>query len=366
MGLCSSAANKSNNGLCLENRGGNELSNGSSSKVPHDSNTVPSTYESEGKILQSADMKNFCYDELKEATENFSSDNLLGEGGFGFVYKGWIDEHSLTAVGPEMGMAVAVKVLKQKGSKGQQEWLAEIKYLGQLYHPNFVKLIGYSLEDSHRILVYEFMPNGSLEKHLTRVDFTGTEYSYNEPLSWNHRIRLALGAAKGLAFLHDEAKAVYRDFRASNILLDSNYNAKLSDFGMAKDVPAGDKSNFTASISGASGYGAPEFIRNGNVNIKIDVYSFGVVLLELISGRVAVDVYRPSAEQILVDWAKPHLNSKRNFCKVFDACLEGKYEVSGALKAAELARQCILTTPSLRPEMKDVVKTLEHIALEMR
>ncbi|EEF30771.1 Protein kinase APK1B, chloroplast precursor, putative [Ricinus communis] len=345
-------------GNCQENQVGNEKSRSSST-------VLPSTCEIEGKILQSSDLKIFCHNELKEATENFSLCNLLGNGGFGSVFKGWIDEHLLNATRPETGMAVAVKMLKEKGYEGQQEWLAEIKYLGQLYHPNFVKLIGYCLEDSQRLLVYEFMCNESLDKRLVRLDFTGTKYSYNQPLSWNLRMKVALGAAKGLVFLHDKAQVIYRDFRASNILLDSNYNAKLCDFALAKDIPAGDRSHVTASLSGTQGYNAPEFTTKGHVTKKIDVYSFGVVLLELLSGKVAIDEYRPPEEQILVDWAKPYLSSKRKVFQVFDACLEGENEVRGALKVAQLAVRCLSAVPSFRPDMKEVVKALEEIGFEM-
>ncbi|MBA0842159.1 hypothetical protein Goarm_002003, partial [Gossypium armourianum] len=250
---------------------------GSSSRVS--SMSMPRT---EGEILQSSNLKSFNFSELRTATRNFRPDSVLGEGGFGCVFKGWIDENSLTAAKPGTGLVIAVKRLNQEGFQGHQEWLgsvvvilasylepslpspvtcyssstpAEINYLGQLHHPNLVKLIGYCLEDDHRLLVYEFMPKGSLENHLFRRN------SYFQPLSWNLRMKVALGAAKGLAFLHsDEAKVIYRDFKTSNILLDSNYNAKLSDFGLAKDGPTGDKSHVSTRVMGTYGYAAPEYM----------------------------------------------------------------------------------------------------------
>ncbi|KAF2295934.1 hypothetical protein GH714_035225 [Hevea brasiliensis] len=327
---------------------------GDNPKTPSKSHTkVPSNHQTKGKILDSPNLKNFCFSELKEATKNFSPGNVLGKGGFGCVFKGWIDENSLNAVMPETGMTIAVKVLDQTGCQGQQEWLAEIKYLGQLYHPNVVKLIGYCLEDGHRLLVYEFMPNGSLDKHLIRLNLFEAEDSYYiQPLSWNLRMKVALGAAKGLAFLHDEAQVIYRDFKASNILLDSALR-----FGLAKDGPTDDKSHLTASILGTNGY----FL--SHLTTKSDVYSFGVVLLELVSGRPAIDEYRTSTEQNLVEWARPYLSSKRKIFQVFDPCLEGKYALSGALKAAKLAVQCLSTELIMRPSMKEVVKELEQIAL---
>ncbi|GMP49362.1 hypothetical protein CsSME_00016369 [Camellia sinensis var. sinensis] len=184
--------------------------------------SVPPTPRSEGEILQSTNLKSFSFSDLKMATRNFRPDSVLGEGGFGSVFKGWIDENSFTASKPGTGIVIAVKRLNQEGFQGRKEWLAEVNYLGQFYHPHLVKLIGYCLEDEHRLLVYEFMPRGSLENHLFRRG------SYFQPLSWNLRLRVAIGAAKGLAFLHSaETKVIYRDFKTSNILLDSHILSEL-------------------------------------------------------------------------------------------------------------------------------------------
>ncbi|KAK1572028.1 hypothetical protein Q3G72_026489 [Acer saccharum] len=241
--------------------------------------------------------------------------------------EGWIDEHSFAATKPGTGMVIAVKRLNQESSQGHKEWLAEVNYLGQLYHPHLVKLIGYCLEDEHRLLVYEFMPRGSLENHLFRRG------SYFQPLSWNLRLKAALGAAKGLAFLHSaETKVIYRDFKTSNILLDSSYNAKLSDFGLAKDGPTGDKSHVSTRVMGTYGYAAPEYLATGHLSAKSDVYSFGVVMLEMLSGRRAVDKNRPSGEHNLVEWAKPYLANKRKIFRIIDNRLEGQYSLEGAHK----------------------------------
>ncbi|MBA0872035.1 hypothetical protein Goshw_005195, partial [Gossypium schwendimanii] len=324
---------------------------GSSSRVS--SMSMPRT---EGEILQSSNLKSFNFSELRTATRNFRPDSVLGEGGFGCVFKGWIDENSLTAAKPGTGLVIAVKRLNQEGFQGHQEWLAEINYLGQLHHPNLVKLIGYCLEDDHRLLVYEFMPKGSLENHLFRRN------SYFQPLSWNLRMKVALGAAKGLAFLHsDEAKVIYRDFKTSNILLDSNYNAKLSDFGLAKDGPTGDKSHVSTRVMGTYGYAAPEYMATGHLTARSDVYSFGVVLLEMLTGKRAMDKNRPSREHSLVDWAKPYLTSKRKILHVMDSRIESQYTLDAALKAAYLALQCLSIEPKLRPNMNAVVKALEQL-----
>ncbi|KAJ0979512.1 hypothetical protein J5N97_014986 [Dioscorea zingiberensis] len=329
-------------------------SSGFSSKVSAAS--VPPTPRSEGEILQSSNVKSFTFNELRTSTRNFRPDSVLGEGGFGSVFKGWIDEHTLAATKPGTGMIIAVKRLNQEGFQGHREWLAEVNYLGQLYHPNLVKLIGYCLEDEHRLLVYEFMPRGSLENHLFRRG------SHFQPLSWNLRMKVALGAARGLAFLHSaETKVIYRDFKTSNVLLDSNYNAKLSDFGLAKDGPTGDKSHVSTRVMGTYGYAAPEYLATGHLTSKSDVYSFGVVLLEMLSGRRAVDKNRPSGEHNLVEWAKPYLTSKRRFFRVLDSRLEGQYSMGGAQKAAALALQCLSSDARFRPSMDEVVSALEQL-----
>lgn len=334
-------------------RNGGGLS-GSSSRVSAAS--VPATPRSEGEILQCANVKSFTFNELKTATRNFRPDSVLGEGGFGSVFKGWIDEHTLAPARPGTGIVIAVKKLNQEGYQGHREWLAEVTYLGQLSHPNLVKLIGYCLEDEQRLLVYEFMTRGSLENHLFRRS------THFQPLSWNLRMKVALGAAKGLAFLHsDKAKVIYRDFKASNILLDSNYNAKLSDFGLAKDGPTGDKSHVSTRVMGTYGYAAPEYLATGHLTAKSDVYSFGVVLLEMLSGRRSLDKNRPPGEHNLVEWARPYLSSKRKIFRVLDPRLGSQYSLTGAHKAAQLALQCLSMDSKCRPNMAQVVSALEQL-----
>ncbi|XP_059647045.1 probable serine/threonine-protein kinase PBL10 [Cornus florida] len=337
--------NVSSDGKFLSSSSG-KVSSGSISQAPR----------SEGEILQSSNLKSFTFNDLRTATRNFRPDSVLGEGGFGSVFKGWIDEQSLAAAKPGTGLVIAVKRLNQDGMQGHREWLAEINYLGQLHHPNLVKLIGFCLEDDHRLLVYEFMAKGSMEQHLFR---RGTQF---QPLSWSIRMKVALGAAKGLSFLHNaETKVIYRDFKTSNILLDSNYNAKLSDFGLARDGPTGDKSHVSTRVMGTFGYAAPEYLTTGHLTAKSDVYSFGVVLLEVLSGKRAVDRNRPTRERSLVEWAKPYLANKRKFLFVMDARIEGQYSRRQALKAANLALKCLCMDPKFRPNMDEVVTALEQL-----
>ncbi|XP_031100388.1 probable serine/threonine-protein kinase PBL3 [Ipomoea triloba] len=324
-------------------------SNGRKSSV----DSLP-TPRSESEILLSPHVKAFQFNELRNATRNFRPDSLLGEGGFGYVFKGWIDEHTLSAAKPGFGMVVAVKRLKPEGFQGHKEWLTEVNYLGQLHHPNLVKLIGYCTEGENRLLVYEFMPKGSLENHLFRRG--------PQPLNWATRIKVAIGAARGLAFLHDaKEQVIYRDFKASNILLDAEFNAKLSDFGLAKAGPTGDRTHVSTQVMGTHGYAAPEYVATGRLSAKSDVYSFGVVLLELLSGRRAVDNTNVGVEQNLVDWARPYLGDKRRLFRIMDTKLGGQYPQKAAYTAASLAVQCLSPEPKLRPCMSDVLAALEEL-----
>ncbi|CAH1418195.1 unnamed protein product [Lactuca virosa] len=354
MGICFSAETKDTSPFHsgVISKSGGDVGTQNSSKV----SSMPATPRSEGEILQSSNLKSFSFSDLKMATRNFRPDSVLGEGGFGSVFKGWIDEQTFAATKPGTGLVIAVKKLNQESFQGHREWLAEVNYLGQFSHPNLVELIGYCLEDEQRLLVYEFMPRGSLENHLFRRG------SYFQPLSWSLRLKAALGAAKGLAFLHNaKTKVIYRDFKTSNVLLDSNYNAKLSDFGLAKDGPTGDKSHVSTRVMGTYGYAAPEYLATGHLTSKSDVYSFGVVLLEMLSGRRAVDKNRPSNEYSLVEWAKPYLAHKRKLFRVIDNRLEGQYTLEGAYAVATVALRCISVEPRFRPTMVEVVKELEQL-----
>lgn len=294
----------------------------------------------------------FTFDELKKITEHFRQDHMLGGGGFGNVYKGFIPENLGKGID---SVTVAVKVHDGDNSfQGHREWLAEVIFLGQLSHPNLVKLIGYCCEDEHRVLIYEYLARGSVENNLfSRVLL---------PLSWSIRMKIALGAAKGLAFLHDaERPVIYRDFKTSNILLDMDYNAKLSDFGLAKDGPVGDKSHVSTRIMGTYGYAAPEYIMTGHLTPRSDVYSYGVVLLELLTGRKSLDKTRPAREQNLTDWAIPLLREKKKMLNIVDPRLEGDYPIKGVNKAAMLAYHCLNRNPKARPLMRDIVDSLEPL-----
>ncbi|XP_024989392.1 probable serine/threonine-protein kinase PIX7 [Cynara cardunculus var. scolymus] len=314
--------------------------------------STPKPLEEELKVASR--LRKFAFNDLKLATRNFRPESLLGEGGFGCVFKGWIEENGTAPVKPGTGLTVAVKTLNHDGLQGHTEWLAEVNFLGDLVNPNLVKLIGYCNEDDQRLLVYEFLPRGSLENHLFRRSL---------PLPWSIRMKIALGAAKGLAFLHEEAKrpVIYRDFKTSNILLDAEYNAKLSDFGLAKDGPEGDKTHISTRVMGTYGYAAPEYVMTGHLSSRSDVYSFGVVLLEMLTGRRSMDKNRPNGEHNLVEWARPHLGERRRFYRLIDPRLEGHFSVKGAQKAAQLAARCLSRDPKARPLMSEVVEYLKPL-----
>ncbi|KAK8507604.1 hypothetical protein V6N12_017897 [Hibiscus sabdariffa] len=285
--------------------------------------STPSTSNLSEELKVASRLRKFSFNELKLATRSFRPESLLGEGGFGCVFKGWINENGTAPVKPGAGLPVAVKTLNHDGLQGHREWLAEVNYLGDLLHTNLVKLIGYCIEDNQRLLVYEFMPRGSLENHLFRRSM---------PLPWSTRMKIALGAAKGLAFLHEEAER-------------PDYNAKLSDFGLAKDGPEGDKTHVSTRVMGTYGYAAPEYVMTGFYELNMQLRS--------------MDKNRPNGEHNLVEWARPYLAERQRFYRLLDPRLEGQFSIKGAQKAIQLAAHCLSRDPKARPLMSEVVEALK-------
>lgn len=291
----------------------------------------------------------FTFKELAAATKNFRAECLIGEGGFGRVYKGRLDSTN---------QIVAVKQLDRNGVQGNREFLVEVLMLSLLHHPNLVSLIGYCADGDQRLLVYEYMPLGSLEDHLHDLP------SDREHLGWNIRMKVAAGAARGLEYLHDKANppVIYRDFKSSNILLNRDHEPKLSDFGLAKLGPVGDKTHVSTRVMGTYGYCAPEYAMTGQLTLKSDVYSFGVVLLELITGRKAIDNTRVSGEHNLVAWARPLFKDRRKFPYMADPLLQGQYPMRGLYQALAVAAMCLQEQASTRPLIGDVVTALTYLA----
>ncbi|XP_062232295.1 inactive protein kinase SELMODRAFT_444075-like [Phragmites australis] len=284
----------------------------------------------------------FSYAELELATGGFSQANFLAEGGFGSVHRGVLPD----------GQAIAVKQHKLASSQGDVEFCSEVEVLSCAQHRNVVMLIGFCVEDKRRLLVYEYICNKSLDSHL---------YGRNkETLEWAARQKIAVGAARGLRYLHEECRVgciIHRDMRPNNILVTHDFEPLVGDFGLARWQPDGDMGVETRVI-GTFGYLAPEYAQSGQITEKADVYSFGVVLVELVTGRKAVDINRPKGQQFLTEWARPLLEEYA-IDELIDPCLGRRFcenEVYCMLHAANL---CIRRDPHSRPRMSHVLRILE-------
>ncbi|GAB2228022.1 hypothetical protein Droror1_Dr00009851 [Drosera rotundifolia] len=284
----------------------------------------------------------FSYAELELATGGFSKANFLAEGGFGSVHRGILPD----------GQPIAVKQHKLASTQGDVEFCSEVEVLSCAQHRNVVMLIGYCIEDRRRLLVYEYICNGSLDAHL---------YGRNKnSLEWHARHRIAVGAARGLRYLHEECRVgciVHRDMRPNNILLTHDYEPLVGDFGLARWQPDGDTGVETRVI-GTFGYLAPEYAQSGQITEKADVYSFGVVLVELLTGRKAVDLTRPKGQQCLSEWARPLLKQ----CAIeelIDPRLGNRYEEQEVYCMIHAASLCIQRDPHSRPRMSQVLRILE-------
>ncbi|KAK9011236.1 hypothetical protein V6N11_044090 [Hibiscus sabdariffa] len=281
--------------------------------------------------------KNFAYSELAAATDNFSPDNLLGEGGSAQVYKGTLSD----------GQVVAVKKFIKNDKENEEratDLLSELGIITHINHPNAAHLVGYSI-DRGLILVLEFSPHGSLASLL---------FGSNEGLDWKIRFKVAIGIAEGLKYLHHDCprRIIHRDIKASNILLTEDYEPQISDFGLAKWLPENWQHHVVHPIEGTFGYLAPEYFMHGIVDEKTDVFAFGVLLLEILTGRRAVDSL---SRQSLVIWAKPLLESD-DVKKLVDPKLGDNYDPTEMKRAMLIASQCISHIASMRPSMEKVTK----------
>ncbi|KAM1149103.1 hypothetical protein ACFX13_030381 [Malus domestica] len=304
-----------------------------------------------GAIIQ------FSYVELESATNKFSDSNLIGLGGSSYVYRGQLKD----------GEIVAVKRLKAlKGPDMDSVFLTEIEMLARLHHFHVVPLLGYCFEthgkNAERLLVFEYMNNGNLRDCLD-----GDE---GKNMDWVTRVSIAIGAARGLEYLHEAAapRILHRDVKSTNILLDENWQAKITDLGMAKRLKADglpSASSSPARMQGTFGYFAPEYAIVGRASLKSDVFSFGVVLLELITGRKPIHQSTNKGEESLVIWATPRLqDSKRVITELADPDLDGNFPEEEMQIMAYLAKECLLLDPDARPNMSEVVQILSTISPE--
>ncbi|KAG4384840.1 hypothetical protein GLYMA_13G350000v4 [Glycine max] len=305
---------------------------------------------SSGTIIYTGSAKIFTLNEIEKATNNFNSSRILGEGGFGLVYKGDLDD----------GRDVAVKILKREDQHGDREFFVEAEMLSRLHHRNLVKLIGLCTEKQTRCLVYELVPNGSVESHLHGAD------KETEPLDWDARMKIALGAARGLAYLHEDCNpcVIHRDFKSSNILLEHDFTPKVSDFGLARTALNEGNKHISTHVIGTFGYVAPEYAMTGHLLVKSDVYSYGVVLLELLSGRKPVDLSQPAGQENLVAWARPLLTSKEGLQKIIDSVIKPCVSVDSMVKVAAIASMCVQPEVTQRPFMGEVVQALKLVCSE--
>ncbi|WZY97432.1 hypothetical protein YC2023_069761 [Brassica napus] len=292
----------------------------------------------------------FTFEELSEITEGFSKRFVIGEGGFGCVFKGILSE----------GKPIAIKQLKSISAEGYREFKAEVEIISRVHHRHLVSLVGYCICEQHRFLIYEFVPNNTLDYHLHGKDLP--------VLEWTRRVKIAIGAAKGLAYLHEDChpKIIHRDIKSSNILLDDEFEAQanyvqVADFGLARLNDTA-QSHISTRVMGTFGYLAPEYASSGKLTDRSDVFSFGVVLLELITGRKPVDTSQPLGEESLVEWARPRLIEaieKGDISEVVDPRLEKHYIEEEVYRMIETAASCVRHSALKRPRMVQVVRALD-------
>ncbi|CAK8539865.1 unnamed protein product [Lathyrus sativus] len=285
----------------------------------------------------------FTYEELAAATDGFT--NLIGQGGFGYVHKGILPS----------GKEIAVKSLKSGSGQGEREFQAEIDIISRVHHRHLVSLVGYCISGGQRMLVYEFIPNYTLEYHL---------HGKGRPtMDWPTRMRIAIGSAKGLAYLHEDChpRIIHRDIKAANVLIDDSFEAKVADFGLAK-LTTDNNTHVSTRVMGTFGYLAPEYASSGKLTEKSDVFSFGVMLLELITGKRPVDATN-AMDDSLVDWARPLLNrgleEDGKFGELVDPFLEGNYNPQELARMAACAAASIRHSAKKRSKMSQIVRSLE-------
>ncbi|KAK2988559.1 hypothetical protein RJ640_016419 [Escallonia rubra] len=305
--------------------------------------------QSEGSSVLSAEGLNIGWGrwynlkELEAGTDGFAAENVIGEGGYGIVYRGVLQD----------GSVVAVKNLLNNKGQAEKEFKVEVEAIGKVRHKNLVGLIGYCAEGAQRLLVYEYVDNGNLEQWLHG------DVGPVSPLTWDTRIKIAVGTAKGLAYLHEglEPKVVHRDVKSSNILLDKKWNPRVSDFGLAK-LLGSEKSYVTTRVMGTFGYVSPDYASTGMLNEGSDVYSFGVLLMEIITGRSPVDYSRAPGEMNMVDWFKGMLASRRGE-ELIDPLIEVPPAPRALKRVLLVCLRCLDLDASKRPKMGQIVHMLE-------
>ncbi|XP_011078747.1 probable serine/threonine-protein kinase PBL7 [Sesamum indicum] len=290
---------------------------------------------------QQVQVQVFSLKEVETATNKFSEANIIGNGASGAVYRGVLRD----------GTAAAIKMFRSHGRYGERAFRLEVDLLSRLRSPYISELLGYCADQHHRLLVFEYMPNGSLHSHLRRTQ---------SPLNWAIRLKIALDSARALEYLHEHTTpaVIHRNLKSTNILLDHNFRPKLSGFGLAKI--GSDKLNglISTRVLGTTGYLAPEYASTGKLTTKSDVYSYGVILLELLTGRVPFDTTRPPGEHVLVSWALPRLTNRDKVMEMIDPALDGQYSKKDLIQVAAITAMCVQPEADYRPLITDVVQSL--------
>ncbi|KAL5698606.1 Protein STRUBBELIG-REPTOR FAMILY 6 [Ranunculus cassubicifolius] len=285
--------------------------------------------------------------DLQMATGSFSVENLIGEGSVGRVYRAQFDD----------GKVLAVKKIHSSSLPNQssEDFVEAVSNISRLHHPNVTELVGYCSEHGQNLLVYEFHKNGSLH------DFLHLEDDYNSPLTWNTRVKIALGSARALEYLHEvcSPSVVHKNFKSANILLDTELNPHLSDCGLENFIPSADHQ--ASDQNSSSGYSAPEVDMSGQYTLKSDVYSFGIVMLELLTGRKPFESSRSRSEQSLVRWATPQLHDIDSLANMVDPALKGLYPAKSLSRFADVVALCVQPEPEFRPPMSEVVQALVRL-----
>ncbi|XP_038721758.1 L-type lectin-domain containing receptor kinase IX.1-like [Tripterygium wilfordii] len=297
-------------------------------------------------LEREAGPRRFSYEELVSATNNFSNDKKLGEGGFGSVYKGYLID---------IDVPVAVKKISRGSRQGKKEYVTEVRVISRLRHRNLVKLVGWCHDRGEFLLVYEFMPNGSLDMHL----FSKRSYT---PLNWNLRYKIVLGIASGLLYLHEEWEqcVVHRDIKSSNIMLDSSFNVKLGDFGLARLMDH-ERGPLTTGLAGTLGYLAPEYISTRRPSKESDVYSFGVVALEIVTGRKTSEPPEENNEICLVEWVW-NLYGNENLLSGVDQRLNSDFDMNQVQCLMIVGLWCAHPDHSCRPSIRQAIQVLKFEA----
>ncbi|KAL9688041.1 hypothetical protein QQ045_032454 [Rhodiola kirilowii] len=318
-----------------------------SSSAPHCTGALKPVIVQQDYEFDIGHLQRFSFRELQNATGNFNPKNILGQGGFGVVYKGCLTNKTL----------VAVKRLKDPSSTGERQFQTEVEMIGLALHRNLLRLYGFCMTSNERLLVYPYMPNGSVADRLRDRN------QENPSLDWTKRKRIALGTARGLLYLHEQCnpKIIHRDVKAANILLDESFEVVVGDFGLAKLLDLRD-SHVTTAVRGTVGHIAPEYLSTGQSSEKTDVFGFGILLLELVTGQKTLDTGNGQGQKgMILDWVKT-LQEEKRLEMLVDRDLKGHYDAEELENMVELALMCTQSHPNLRPKMSEALKVLEDMA----